>query len=357
MPSRTTIAFALLLLGNLSWAAQNDPCATASSTSEVRFRLELKDGRTVFQEGEIIPLVLSFTSNAKKRYWADVRNYDRSGRLGIEHYCVDPEGSDPLASYFKAGSFLGGGLGSTRELDAVPFTAEAELNEWRTLAPGHYRVYAISYRAWRPPDPNEQTSYSRVGEVVRSNTVEIDVNPPYPDWQNEQLRSAIRILATAPPADEARSAARRLRFLNTQDSTRQLARLFWGLNQHQPAGWDLMFGLYGSPYRKLAIDSMREQLAVPDHAITGEFLSTLVNLQVSADPSWDPAPTNPAHPEAAREFWERRQVHTQALTKAEIEAVVAALARKTGRARALTLNGLLMAGGGDQALGQTIRPL
>jgi hypothetical protein len=67
MPSRTTIVFALLLLGNLSWAAQNDPCATASSASEVRFELELK-GRTVFQEGEIIPLVLSFTSTAKKRY-------------------------------------------------------------------------------------------------------------------------------------------------------------------------------------------------------------------------------------------------------------------------------------------------
>src|SRR2546426_4132794 len=115
MLSRTTIACAVLLLTKPGWAAQNDPCSAASSVSDVRFALALKDGRAVFQEGEIIPLVLSFTSTTKNRYWADVRNYDRSGRLGTEYYCVEPEPPDPLASYFKGRAFMGGGLGSTRE--------------------------------------------------------------------------------------------------------------------------------------------------------------------------------------------------------------------------------------------------
>jgi hypothetical protein len=34
-----------------------------------------------------------------------------------------------------------------------------------------------------------------------------------------------------------------------------LAKLFWGLND-QPGGWDLMFGLFGSPYRAVAIAAM-----------------------------------------------------------------------------------------------------
>jgi hypothetical protein len=144
--------------------------------------------------------------------------------------------------------------------------------------------------------------------------------------------------------------------LNTQDSTKQLARLFWGLNQQQPIGWDLMLGLYGSRYRQLAIDSMRAELAVPDHAITSEFLGALVNLQVSGDASWDPPATNPARPEEAQTFWARRRAHSEQLMKAEVRTVVAALTRKTGSARALTLNGLLGAGGGDPVLGQTIRP-
>ena len=213
MSSRTTVAFALLLLTNQAWAAEKEPCSEASSASDVRFALALKDGSAVFLEGETIPLVLSFTSPTKHRYWADVRNYDRSGRLGIEYYCVEPEAPDPLESYFKVGGFLGGGIGSTRELDAAPFTTEGELNEWRRLGPGHYRVYAISYRVWRPPDAHEQTPYGRVSEVVRSNAVEFEVKSPDRDWQSDQLRRATQTLAGPSSPEDARHAARRLRFL------------------------------------------------------------------------------------------------------------------------------------------------
>jgi hypothetical protein len=345
----------LLLVTNLGRAAQNDPCAAASSVSDVRFALALKDGSAIFHQGEIVPLVLSFTSTAKHRYWADVRNYDRSGRLGIEYYCVEPEAPDPLESYFKIGPFIGGGLGGTRELTATPFVAEAELNEWRRLQPGHYRVYAISYRVWRPPDPREQTPYGRVSEMVRSNTVEFEVKPPDSDWQSDQLRSAMQTLAGSASAEEARRAARRLRFLNTKDSTQQLAKMFCALNPQQSVDTDLMFGLYGSPYRQLAIDSMRVELAVPDHAIPNQFLETLVKLQVTADRSWDSPSSDPASAEQAQAFWTRRQAHMRELMKAEIQIVVAALARKTRRARALTLNGLLTAGG-DRTLAEIVRP-
>jgi hypothetical protein len=355
MPHIRTISFVLLLMAVPSWAAEKDPCSTASSVSDVRFSLALKDDRAVFQEGEIIPLVLSFTSTTKSRYWADVRNYDRSGRLGIEYYCVVPEAPDPLESYFKFGIFMGGGLGNTRALDATPFTAEAELNEWRRLGPGHFRVYAVSYRVWRTPDPSESTAYGRISEIIRSNAVELEVQSAPSPWQSEQLRSATQTLAATTSPDDARRAARILRFLNTQDSTRQLSKLFWGLNQ-QPGGWDLMFGLYGSTYRQLAMDSMRDEFAAPEHAITNEFLSTLVGLQVSADPSWDPPSFDQANPEAAHTFWQKRQAHTLELMKVETRRVVAALPRKVGRANALTLDGLLVEGGDDPALVQLVRP-
>ncbi len=194
----------MLLLAQLAWAAGNEPCSAAASVSDVHFSLALKDNRTVFQEGEIIPLVLSFTSTTKNRYWADVRNYDRSGRLGTEYYCVVPEVPDPLASYFKFGGFIGGGLGGTQALDSTPFTAEAELNEWRRPGPGHYRVYAISYRVWRVPDPNEQTVYGHIAETVRSNTVDFEVKSASSEWQNEQVRSATQTLAGPSSTDDAR---------------------------------------------------------------------------------------------------------------------------------------------------------
>ena len=347
------IACTLLLVAKPLWGAETDPCSTESSVSDVHFSLALKDGRTVFQEGETIPLVLAFTSTTKNRYWADVRNYDRSGRLEIERYCVEPEGPDPLASYFRFGS-IGGGLGTTHALDATPLTAEAELNEWRSPGPGRYKVYAISYRVWRPPDPNEQTIHGRISEKVRSNTVEFVVRPATTKWQREQLQSATQTLLGQSSPDDVRRAARRLHFLNTKDSTKQLAKLFSGLNE-QPGGWDFMFGLYGSPYRQLAIDSMRAEFAAPDHAITSEFLQTLVGLEESADPSWDPPPRG-SSPEAAQTFWRRRKAHTGELMGAEMQSVVAALPRKTPSARALTLHGLLVAGGDDPEFTDLIRP-
>jgi hypothetical protein len=269
---------------------------------------------------------------------------------------VTPQAPDPLESYFKFALLFGGGLGGMRQLGAASFTADAELNEWHRLGPGHYRVYSISSRVWRPPDPNENTPYGSVSVVLRSNSVEFEVKPPNPTWQSSQVRAAIRTLDGAPSPDDARHAARVLRFLSTEESTRQLARLFSGLNQQQPADWDLMFGLYGSPYPKLAIDSLHQQLAAPGHAVSGGFLNTLVNLQINSEPAWDQPPEAGTDPEIAQKFWERRRAHTEELEKAEMAKVAAAVEHKSGRARALTLNGLLLTGLLDPGTAQKLRP-
>jgi len=111
----------LLLLATPCAASSVDLCAAASATPDVKLAVAISDGRSSFQQGEIIPLSLKFISTAKGRYWADVRNYDRSGRLGIEVYCLEPQAPDPLESYFRVGFFIGGGLGSTRQLSETPF--------------------------------------------------------------------------------------------------------------------------------------------------------------------------------------------------------------------------------------------
>jgi hypothetical protein len=72
--------------------------------------------RATFQEGEIIALALSFSSVVKDRYLAEDRNYDRSGSLAIELYCVEPQAPDPLEDYFRQGAF-GGGIGGIHKLD------------------------------------------------------------------------------------------------------------------------------------------------------------------------------------------------------------------------------------------------
>jgi hypothetical protein len=349
---------ALLAIASLAAQppAQSDPCSASSSVPGVTFTLAVKDNRSTFQQGEIVPLVLSFTSSAKDRYWADVRNYDRSGRLGIEHYCIQPDAPDPLEPYFRVGPFFGGGLGTQQQLSDKAFTADAELNEWLSPKPGHYRLYAISYRVWRPPDPDEKTPWGRASIVLRSNTVEFDVAPASPAWQAQQLSDALRLLDGTASNDEQRHAARVLRFLATEDSTRALAREFSELNQRQLFDWDLMFGLYGSPYRQLAIDAMKKEIAAPDHAITGDFLRTLVGLEISSDPAWNPPATDQHNPDVAQAFWTKYQAHVQDLLHAAAKEAVSALPAKKGPAKALTVEGVMSVSASDRELLQTLRP-
>jgi hypothetical protein len=108
---------------------------------------------------------------------------------------------------------------------------------------------------WRPPDPRETTPYGRVSLTLRSNTIEFEVIKADSDWRDKQLQDATAAYQNTAD-DEQKKAARKLRFLNTKRSVETLAELFWGLND-QPGGWDLMFGLFGSPYSAEAIAAMQ----------------------------------------------------------------------------------------------------
>jgi hypothetical protein len=335
---RTFIAV-LLAIGASTFAfAAPDPCSLPSSISDARLTIEIKDRRSQFVEGEIIPVVMSFTSTAEKRYWADVRNYDRSGRLGTETYCLEPATPDPLEDYFRTGAFMGGGLGSTEQLSDKPFTATAELNEWRQPAPGHYRLYVVSHRVWRPPDPGEPTPYGRVAETLRSNEIEFDVTKADPGWRSQALQDAVAAYASG-DVDQKKEAARKLRFLNTKGSVDAITTLFWGLND-QPGGWDLMFGLFASSNRNDAIAALKREISNPTHPITQEFLHTIARLEIGNDRAWDPPTFDPAHPEVSQDYWKKRQAHERELTQAAVAAAAAALPLKTGQAHALTVQAL-----------------
>ena len=90
-PSGLRLALAtLLLIVPAVWAwAENEPCSGSNSgPSDASLQLSLKDGRSSFREGEIITLQLAFASTAKEKYQLSTRNYDRSGRMDEESFCL-----------------------------------------------------------------------------------------------------------------------------------------------------------------------------------------------------------------------------------------------------------------------------
>lgn len=323
---------------------QSDPCASAKSQpSDVSLRLSLKNGQTAFREGEIITLAAEYSSSSDKKYYLNTRGYDRSGRLsGMELFCIDPEsGKDPLSDYFNGTmGFIGGGLGSEKELSSDPYTVNLELNEWKSLPPGSYRLTILSRRV---ASPTEQ-SPNGIGVPpvpLRSNEIEFQVIKADPEWQAEQLGLAEQALDSADPGGEdAKHAARVLRFLSSEAAAQEMARRFWSGND-QPSGWDLKFGLVGSPYRKAVIEEMKAVLKDPQHPVTQEFVQTLALLEIQSDPKYKLTP----YDEKNQEAWGKaRDAYTQEFNRLITEhmsELASVLPGKTGRARAVSVDELL----------------
>ena len=134
-PPRPRWLLVSVLTAWLSLPAQAQAPQTQPSTrnsSEVSFHVGIKNGKSQFYLGEVIPLELTFTSKMPKRYQINMARYDRSGRMSYEQFSVNPDGSwgDPLRSYFNSSmGWMGGGLTGFEFLSESPTKISLELNE------------------------------------------------------------------------------------------------------------------------------------------------------------------------------------------------------------------------------------
>ena len=293
----------------LALCSATDICAQASQCAEIpnppgdaSLRLLLKNGQSVFHEGEIIALTAEYSADSSGKYVVNNQNYDRSGRLsGAENFCIEPErGTDPLDDYFHSlQAIVGGGLSSDQDPARQPLTMDLELNEWKSLPPGSYRLTIIGNRL-RLGQERDTTTWQNTIIPLRSNTVEFEVAQADPIWQASQLRSATRVL-DSPDAktEEKKHAARLLRFLDSEASTQELARRYGPVDD--PFEWEFKFGLFSTPHRESAVQAMKAELSDPEHPVTRDYISTLVALEMLADPKW----RLPAYDSSRQEGWHR----------------------------------------------------
>ena len=251
-------------------------------------RLTLNSGQTVYQEGEIIALTLRYTTRTNGKYLLNNRSYDRSGRLdGVEVFCIEPDGgNDPLADYFNSyQGFMGGGLFSQQELNHSS-AIKIELNEWRSLPPGSYTVSIIGNRVSVGTE-NDWKSWNGAPIPLRSNAVTIRVEKAEPTWRTMQLSNAVKVLDSPNTTeDQRRHAIRVLRFLGSEDATRELVRRY--MMGPDELLWDSEAGLFGSPFRATAIREMKVTLKNTRGQLRKEFVEALVNLELQSDSRYRP---------------------------------------------------------------------
>jgi hypothetical protein len=329
---RSTIVLLAAIMQTLvgGGTAAQDSSSVASSASQDSPQLQLSTNATVYRQGQLIPLELSFTSKVPNRYQVNMAGYDRSGRMGYEKFVVEPADgtADPLLAYFKSETvFFGGALTNFKFLSDSPYVTHLYLNEWvRFDKPGNYRVTVTSRRV--SDTPGGKSYYQGAIQLLKSNSIEIRIIEPDSAWQHSELKSILADLDTsAPPTGPFSSSPRitamtRLRYLGSADAARELARRLSG--DEGQVDWVCTFGLIGSPNKLAGYEEMRRLLVNPDFPVGSGFLQAMAIVLL------DPAQP----PEALRQQREANLEDAQS-------ALMSAVLTKRGKALAVSVDTVL----------------
>ena len=254
----------------------------------VKLEARTRGGQTEFQVGELIELELSFSAAQENAYQISTANYDRTGRLGIERYEVEPQTGwdDPLQIYYRSyHSWFGGGLSSNQVLSAKATLIHRDLNEWVRFQTGRYRLVVVSSRSGKgtelfPSEPGPPME-------LRSNELWLTIVPATPEWQEETLRNAVGVLdqaakntPNAPRSEQLERAVARLRYLGTAGAAREMVRRL-GDEKVAP---QFRLGLAATPARDAALDEFQKRMVDPAAAISVAFLETM-SLVATTDES------------------------------------------------------------------------
>lgn len=294
----------LLVVVPGGWTAAQEEAPAISpipAPPEVRLTLELREPRSQYRMGELIPLRLGYTSQVQGKYVkasvaADLQNGEAESLSCEPANLTDrvrPAPRVTLSSFLYAdksciAGIAGGSGGGCFDchgfytLGPAPLSYELDLNrELRLLQPGRYVCKATSTDVTLASQPVEQRTALR----LVSNPVPIEVTED-PTWSQTALVEAqAQIQANcddnpAPPPGEGERwlrcvhAAEVLRFLNTEDSLKAAVKLLKGNGKAywQTEMWD---SIAQSSDRKLAIILLLRRMRESDFAVTENFLDTL----------------------------------------------------------------------------------
>jgi len=261
----------------------------AQNIDGVSLTLTTKNGKSIFRMGEAIPLELHFISSTPGRYEAMTHAYHRVYHYspwGYDNFTVDPAENtvDPLRGQAGMASAISVMSEPRTPLTSKPVVIERLLNEWLSFRnAGRYRITAKTTRLRGAESPSTPIP-------LQSNAIEIELISPEIGWGDAQLKDAVAVLERGesdfrkyysraqPEEEKIINAGRVLRFLHTRGAALALVRLFE--KAPPPARYDLVAGLYGSPYLNEIISAMEEAMKNPAFTPTPQWKATLADLAI-----------------------------------------------------------------------------
>lgn len=317
--------------------------AAAQNSSGLRFEISTPEGRTVWMEGEPIPITMRLSSAVPNKWVAQASAAPFHEQIRVWKI---PISGIPLEQPPGLYQRFGGVSGGPRSLSTEPFEFGSDLNESvAPLSPGTYRIEVTTGRVYPVPEGDDVlapvSSPRRLGETqVQSNTLTIQIIEATAAWQSHQLNRAQALLDNAEsaesPGDSHREGQRILRYLGTEEAGREM---IVRLGSHQIA--DFSHGLRSNPHGQSLLAFMTERLVAHDQSVGSHFVNSLAGL--AARVQEDPVGQKPVGG-LAIEAWSqenaRRRQRGEERIRVYYDHLAAALERKTGTARSVSASTL-----------------
>jgi len=257
-------------------AACQSQATAPQFVKDVELRITLPESKNTYRIGERIPIRLTFRNKSDKEYSINMATYDRSGRMFYETFHLNPTAGvvDPLATYFRSGTFLSGGLTTTPELAGQPVKIDLDINEWvRFERAGEFSLSVTSSRV-------QEASGLLFNGFVESSTIQLTILPRDDDFDRQQFEKAMALLGEKEKVQQ-REGCRILRFLGSKGAAKEMVRR-WTAGEPQDCEWEFLLGLAAFPDQNFVGTLLREALSDPDAAITGNLVSLLVRMEVNS---------------------------------------------------------------------------
>ncbi len=313
----------------------------ASNPPGISFTVELVGRQTQFHVGELIPIEVVYRFD-------DTDPFRINGHLNqrmherVEIFHVAPESGTRPMSMSTLDHYRSAGTSPHPPKRREAYRYRANLNQWRRFdKPGHYRFYDESARVWRAEAKKDVNAENDLRIV--SNLVEIEITPASTEWQAEQLQKATQVLDL--PVDQmAMSKSRRhvalqrLRYLDTEAATRELAGRYSG-DDYDPESHEIGMALLQSKYKHVAVDVLERRLMSPDFVVTATLTRELASLAAEVQMPDETSPLGDTAKARARQeqFENERNELEKRLCRKYSKAAIAAAATKQPLARAQTL--------------------
>ncbi|HEY5315618.1 MAG TPA: hypothetical protein VIK18_24010, partial [Pirellulales bacterium] len=313
--------------------------AVAMNAPGISFTIELAGRQTRFHVGELIPLdlVYEFRENGAYQINDGLARGSGTARL-LEVFHVSPQAGTRPSTQDEPNFYRWAGGTPQNASDQRSYRYRIYLNEWRRFdQPGTYRIYCTSARVWKPKV--WPSGDNRLRET--SNLLELEITAATADWQDRQFHMAVAALdRPAENTDQGRAlrreALRRLRYLDNEAATRELALRQTGGGDEET--YEIGMGLHESRFKAAAVEELQKRLDAADFTVTGQFIINLAALAADArlPIHYDSIGDDQASFEKLARLEEKHRALRRSLDSDYAEAAWAAAEHKTPLARART---------------------